>query len=246
MLPKQDHKIKTAMPAMALAIALALSPAPAYALEDLRPLIGELGIAGPQKEEASPMPEEYQLVLELYQEALGQEQTQEELESLGLCPLVSNLSEEDRRDFGFALHDVNQDGTPELFLGMPDPDIQTIYQLFTIEGGRLTLVFTAREMDSLFLCMDDTLLRKGYTSTFALYAILYTMSQNGYVSMHKGLLYVPELSHGPYFTILTEDLDTSKSIPMLEEDFLLRMESYETSIIPLEYQPLLDWRREAD
>ena len=236
--------IKTGLTLGLLLIALTLHANTVLALEDLIPLMktpGRVAEEAPKEE----MPEAYKLVLEIYQEALGENHTQEEASSLGLSPLVSSLSAEERQSLGYALLDLNEDGREELMIGYPSSDFPFLFQLFTMQGGNLALVFTGTEKDSLYLLSDHTLLREGYTSFFATYALHYTMSPNGYVSMEKGILYVPHIATGPYYTVLSEDLDTSKAIPLSEEDFFLKLESYEKRILTPDYEPILKEKQPA-
>lgn len=71
---------------------------------------------------AAALPEDYSLVVELYQlvldNGLYSSMSQQELLENGLCPLLADFTQEDAENFGYVLEDINGDGTPELFLGL--------------------------------------------------------------------------------------------------------------------------------
>ena len=225
---------------LGLLLTILLNATPIYALEDLLPLMKTPGQIETEEVKATEeMPEAYKLVLEIYQEALGEDLTLEKATSLGLCPLIATLSEEEKQGLGYTLLDINDDGREELFIGSSSTTYPFLLQLFTVEGDRLALIFTGTDDDSLYLLDDHSLLREGYTITFATYALLYHMSRSGFISMEKGILYAPHLSTGPYYTVLSEELDTSNSIPLSEEDFYLKLQSYESRILSLDYTPIL-------
>ena len=101
---------------------------------------------------ATALPEDYSLVVQLYQlildNGLYASMTEKELLDGGLCPLLKDLTKEEAQNFGYVLEDINGDGTPELFLGVNNEEYnETVFQILTEIGGEVVCLYTSSESE---------------------------------------------------------------------------------------------------
>ena len=163
--------------------------------------------------------------------------TAEDIENMGLCYLVSYLSEDEKAYVGYYLRDINGDGIDELFIGSSAPYyIETIYQLYTVVDGEPTLVFTAGERDALYLRNDGTLLREGSGSASESFSIVYYLDDTGWARQQEGVIYDDYAVGGPYFLLKGEE-ETSVS----EKQFTDAQLAYEKEKVFVSYNSLFTW-----
>ena len=111
---------------------------------------------------ATALPEDYSLVVQLYQlildNGLYASMTEKELLEDGLCPLLKDLTKEEAQNFGYVLEDINGDGTPELFLGVNNEEYnETVFQILTEIGGEVVCLYTSSDDDAVYLLSDGQL-----------------------------------------------------------------------------------------
>ena len=232
-------KKRLAVGLMALLLGQALFATPGFALEAKSPLIKGKGSASKEKAKVS-IPEEYVPVLSTYYDVLyagsGEDLTWENLQDMGLCPLLSDLPAGEEDHFGYYLRDINQDGVMELFLGYQNSAyVETVYQMFTVTDGELSLVFTADETDSLYLLSNNTLLLKGYVEGEEVYDYIYVLEEDGNVYMAGGVFF--DLVDYCYYALM-EDMDPEDGILITEEAYNAQLEDYELKREYLTYTSL--------
>ena len=140
------------------------------------------------------MPKEYAPVIETYYSIIYGNWyvplTAEDLVNMGACPLLAEFDWDEKRSFGCYLEDINGDGTPELFLGVDNTEFNDqVYQLFTVNKGQLSCLYTATGEDAVYLLKDGLLEYELWGSDDSYAMCVYRLAKNGGVSVTEGVLY---------------------------------------------------------
>jgi hypothetical protein len=142
--------------------------------------------------------------------------TAENIEEMGLCPLMLELDSDERDRFGYALRDLNGDGTDELLLGIDNTVyMDTVWQLFTIRGGTPACLYTLTEGDALYLCRDNTLLQEGMDNEGSMYTLRYALNADNMIDELGGLLCDEGAAGGPCFSLDADGVQT----PIAESEY---------------------------
>ena len=128
----------------------------------------------PPVETPAPQPiDYYRDILSRYAAATAAKTGPEELSSGGLNPFMAySYGENGQEHIGYLLRDIDQDGTEELLIGFLTGDMYTdqiVLELYALENGNVTKVFSSGERDRYYLCSDSMIANEASLYVVPLY-----------------------------------------------------------------------------
>ena len=132
----------------------------------------------PPVETPAPQPiDYYRDILSRYAAATAAKTGPEELSSGGLNPFMAySYGENGQEHIGYLLRDIDQDGTEELLIGFLTGDMYTdqiVLELYALENGNVTKVFSSGERDRYYLCSDSMIANEASSSAYDSYYAYY-------------------------------------------------------------------------
>lgn len=184
---------------------------------------------------AEALPEAYLQVIETYYDALFADWyvplTEESLLEIGVSPLILNLSDAERRQFGCIVEDLNGNAVPELCLGLNnDAYVDTVYQLFTLIDSKLSTIFTANDACALYLREDGALIYEAFNGD-SMDCLIYAMDDAGYANFVEGV-------RGGGTACFLVNARNPDGLSITEAEFFDAVTAYEQGRRVLTYDPL--------
>ena len=121
---------------------------------------------------------------------------------------------------GYALIDLDKDGTNELFFGenYPDTSETILYDMYTIQNGQLVHVFDGWDRNRYYISTDGSILNRGSGSAFES-AMSYYLYHQGTSTYVYSLIYnALQNSSAPWFISCSDLYDVSNAKPISEAD----------------------------
>ncbi len=203
-------------------------------------------LSAPAFAAGSALPDAYQEVLEGYKLLLStpvlSEMTEESFTEMGVSPLLRDLTETEKKNFGYALKDLNGDGVPELFLGVNNEEFNDSFnQVWTVIDGKAASIYTTSEGNALYLLSDGLMKHESWDEDGSYAHCLYRLNSDGSVTALGGIMYNEKLAKGPYFSIQDDTFPAaSATAAAVSEDafdeFITECLAKE---VILTYQPIL-------
>ncbi len=131
----------------------------------------------------------------------------------------------EERSLGYAVKDIDGDGTEELLFGDMNADTTgtPLYDLYTIQNGEMIHVFDGWDRNRYYLTTDGGFLRQASNSAFNSFTAYYVYTQ-GELHLIRSVIYDSERNKSqPWFLSYTNVLDPSSSFPISEEEARKRL-----------------------
>ena len=178
----------------------------------------------------------YSGILNLYTQAIKEEWDPAECAERGVNYLTAMVR--GYGDVGYWYYDVNEDGSPELFIGCVGS--REIYALYTLSAdGQPLQLIDAGERSSYYLEPDNCFVNFGSGSAYSGgYRIL--MMGDGELYLHCALLYDFSVnSEDPWFLAYDDDWDISNDKKVSTSFAESAVRAYEDNYVSPEYVPFI-------
>ena len=126
---------------------------------------------------------------------------------------------EEAKNAGFYITDLDNDGTPELFLGenQPGGNGTVFYDLYTIENDELVQVFDGWDRSRYYLSTNNSIIHEGSSSAFQSFTSL-NYYRNGQLNMIESVIYDSNANaDNPWRLSTTSEYEISSSDQLLSE-----------------------------
>ena len=189
-------------------------------------------------ETAAPTPIDfYSAILTQYYQALSQRLDAESLRNRGLNYMMAYSYGNDALSrVGYALKDLDGDGTEELLIGCMTGDEysdEIVLELFSIKDGAVNNVFSSGERDRYYFCSDGTVANEASSSAFESYYRYYAY-QNGALTLKEEIGFdLAANRNDPWYSI---SADGQKAV-ITEGEATSATERYRDSYITTAYTP---------
>ncbi len=124
------------------------------------------------------------------------------------------------KTLGYAVMNVDGDGTEELLFGDMHPDAEgtPLYDMYTIVHGELVHVFDGWDRNRYYLTTDNGFMRQGSDSAFRSFSSFYAY-ERGELILLRSVIYDSEKnSDNPWFLSYMNEYDTSGALPIAQEE----------------------------
>ena len=126
---------------------------------------------------------------------------------------------EEAKNAGFYVTDLDNDGTPELFLGekQSESSVPVFYDLYTIENGELVQVFDGWDRSRYYLSTNNSIIHEGSSSAFQFFTSL-NYYRNGQLNLIESVIYDSNANaDNPWRLSTTSEYEVSSSDQLLSE-----------------------------
>lgn len=178
--------------------------------------------------ENAALPAPYAAILERYAQAIREGWDREKCDEQGVNTLVSVVcSPEVNGKIGYALIDLDGDGTQELLIG-PCDDSGLVLELFALDGDEAKEVFTGWERNSYVYRTDGRFYNHGSNSAYNSGDFLYSYA-SGALRFEEGVVIDAWFDENePYFSVSDDSWDVSGAEKISEETFMERATGYQS------------------
>lgn len=130
---------------------------------------------------------------------------------------------------GYCLKDIDDDGTPELFVGRTDDQgiyMGMLYDFYTITDGKLVKVLESGERDRFYLCENNEIAEEGSGSAVTASHTYYNYKNGKLEKIEEVLFDAYQDEQNPWFYVAADSEDIY-STPITEEEGNSIISSYE-------------------
>ncbi|MBO6148326.1 MAG: hypothetical protein J6O55_03215 [Lachnospiraceae bacterium] len=191
----------------------------------------------------------YGEVLDKYIQAVSEKWDMDKLSESGLSYLAGYAygsfgdGSDPMESIGYYKEDVDGDGVEELFIGknVNGEFRETIYQVYSIKNGKVTLVIDGGERDRYFLAKDGSFYNDGSSSAFNYVLLHYALkAEDKKLKLLDGVIYDEEsgLSGKPYFKAGKGYEETGEMSGIGEDEFNAYFANAEKEYADIVYTPL--------
>ena len=141
----------------------------------------------------------------------------------------------EEKTLGYAVADVDDDGTEELLFGDMHSDAEgtPLYDMYTIDHGEMVHVFDGWDRNRYYLTTDGGFMRHGSDSAFSSFSSFY-IYERGELILLRSVIYNSEKNRdNPWFLSYTNEYDTSGALPISQYDAEKIFSFYIGTEIPL-------------
>ncbi len=133
---------------------------------------------------------------------------------------VQSARSQEEKTLGYAVLDLDDDGTEELLFGdmKTDDDGTPLYDLYTIKQGKLIHVFDGWDRNRYYLTTDGGFIRHGSDSASSSFSSFY-IYERGELVLLRSVIYNSEKDKdSPWFLSYTNEYDTSGALPVSQDE----------------------------
>ena len=141
---------------------------------------------------------------------------------------VQSVWEKEEKTLGYAVMDIDGDGTDELLFGEMGPDITgtPIYDLYTIADWELVHVFDGWDRSRYYLTTDGGIMHQGSDSAFHSFTAYYAYA-NRELQLLRSVIYDWNKNKSePWFQSFVSEMDASTALPITESEAQAIMDLY--------------------
>ena len=152
-------------------------------------------------------------------------------EDFSIMFAVQSVFPKEEKTLGYAVKDIDGDGTVELLFGdmYPDESGTILYDLYTIEQGELVHVFDGWDRNRYYLTADGGFIRRGSNGAANSFTSFYVY-EHGKLHLLRSVICNTEINKdSPWFLSYSSENDLTASLPISDYD-ALKIFSYYTGM----------------
>ena len=141
---------------------------------------------------------------------------------------VQSVWEKEERTLGYAVMDIDGDGTDELLFGEMGSDLTgtPIYDLYTIVDWELVHVFDGWDRCPYYLTIDGGIMHKGSSGALHSFRAYYAYENNKLHLLRSVICDWNKNDTEPWFQSFVSEMDASTALPITESEAAAIMDRY--------------------
>lgn len=142
---------------------------------------------------------------------------------------VQSAWDPDEKTLGYALIDIDGDGTDELMFGELGPDNMgtALYDLYTVRTGEVVHLFCGSDRNRLYLSTEDGFIHQGSGSAFLSFTAYYVFTQQGLQLLRSVIYDSDRNASDPWFLSYTDPINSAGGQPISETEAQRILKMYE-------------------
>jgi hypothetical protein len=170
----------------------------------------------------------YDALISLYAKALDEKWDDIKLEDNNIGTVYAQM-DDPIGQVGYALKDINGDGSDELLIGDKNGDI--IFEMYTLSGGEAVKVFEGWYRNAFYLLSDGSILNVASNSAYSDWNMIYKFDGTS-LTVQGGVLYDGQYDQdNPWFAHSSDQWDASGDSPLSQEEAQKLIDEYQDSVV---------------